>query len=129
MATAPSVPMSLPPAIAGFIAASTTNGAPSPGVGFKGGKCVSDPSDEDLLARVAVGDGDAFETLMGRHLAAIGGYVRRMLGPVAADDVTQECFLRIWRSAAGRGSGCRPPVRGACSADRAGGRGRGAPPA
>ena len=62
---------------------------------------MSDPSDEDLLARVAVGDGGAFETLMGRHLAAIGGYVRRMLGPVAADDVTQECFLRIWRSAAG----------------------------
>lgn len=63
---------------------------------------MSDPSDEDLLARVAVGDGGAFEALMERHLAAIGGYVRRMLGPVAADDVTQECFLRIWRSAATR---------------------------
>ncbi|MEC8085179.1 MAG: sigma factor, partial [Pseudomonadota bacterium] len=63
---------------------------------------MADPSDEDLLARVAVGDGDAFETFMERHLSAIGGYARRMLGPTAADDVTQECFLRIWRAAAGR---------------------------
>lgn len=63
---------------------------------------MADPSDEDLLARVAVGDGDAFETFVERHLSAIGGYARRMLGPTAADDVTQECFLRIWRAAAGR---------------------------
>ena len=61
---------------------------------------MADPSDEDLLARVAVGDGDAFETFMERHLSAIGGYARRMLGPTAANDVTQECFLRIWRAAA-----------------------------
>ena len=35
---------------------------------------MADPSDEDLLARVAVGDGDAME----RHLSAIGGYCPRM---------------------------------------------------
>ena len=72
---------------------------------------MADPSDEDLLARVAVGDGNAFETFMERHLSAIGGYARRMLGPTAADDVTQECFLRIWRAAAGRASSGRGAPR------------------
>ena len=47
---------------------------------------MAGPSDEDLLARVAVGGGDAFEAFTERHLSAIGGYARRMLGLTAPDD-------------------------------------------
>ena len=60
-------------------------------------------TDDDLLLRVASADGDAFEELMNRYLDPVHGYAQRMLGmPSAADDVTQDWFLRVWQSAAGR---------------------------
>ena len=73
-------------------------------------------SDEGSLVR-AIGSGDAvaFRTLVDRHLAGLVGVARRILRDDAeAEDVVQEAFLRLWRSAAslevGR-AGVRPWVR------------------
>jgi RNA polymerase sigma-70 factor (ECF subfamily) len=57
-------------------------------------------TDEDLLARVAVGDQDALGELYRRHRGTVRGYV---LGRIAraddADDVVQETFLRAAQQA------------------------------
>jgi RNA polymerase sigma-70 factor (ECF subfamily) len=56
-----------------------------------------DDSDEALMARVARGDERAFRTLAGRHLPAMLGLARRILGNAAdAEDVAQEAMLRVW---------------------------------
>lgn len=66
-------------------------------------------TDEDLLARIAGGDEDAFGMLYDRFSAAVYSLALRMLGDrSAAEETTQEVFLGIWRGAgafdAGRGS-------------------------
>jgi RNA polymerase sigma-70 factor (ECF subfamily) len=59
-----------------------------------------DDSDEALMARVARGDEPAFRALAGRHLPAMLGLARRILGNDAdAEDVAQEAMLRVWRHA------------------------------
>lgn len=56
-----------------------------------------DDSDEALMARVARGDQLAFRALARRHLPAMVGLARRVLGNTAdAEDVAQEAMLRIW---------------------------------
>lgn len=73
-------------------------------------------SDECSLVR-ATGSGDAvaFRTLVDRHLAGLVGVARRILRDDAeAEDVVQEAFLRLWRSAASLevgSAGVRPWVR------------------
>ena len=58
------------------------------------------PSDDDLVARVAGGDGDACQRLVERHLGRILGLASRLLGQRAdAEDVAQETFLRLWAHA------------------------------
>jgi RNA polymerase sigma-70 factor (ECF subfamily) len=57
-------------------------------------------SDEDLMCRVRDGDGEAFDLLYARHAAS----VRRVADHICrtshqAEDVTQEAFLALWRSA------------------------------
>lgn len=60
---------------------------------------IDDP-DEPLVRQVAAGDGQALRQLMSRHLPRILALARRMLGDRAlADDVVQETFLRVWRTA------------------------------
>ncbi len=55
----------------------------------------------DLVAKVGTGDAVAFRVLTERHLGCVLAVARRMLADKAeADDVAQECFLRLWRSAA-----------------------------
>ena len=57
-------------------------------------------SDEELMARIARRDAPAFEILVKRHQRHILNLIYRSLGDRAqAEDVAQEVFLRIWRSA------------------------------
>jgi RNA polymerase sigma-70 factor (ECF subfamily) len=59
-----------------------------------------DDSDEALMARVARGDERAFQLLARRHLPAMVGLARRILGNSAdAEDVAQEALLRVWTNA------------------------------
>ena len=59
-----------------------------------------DDSDEELMARVARGDQPAYRTLTRRHLPAMLGLARRILGNAAdAEDVAQEAMLRVWTHA------------------------------
>ncbi len=46
--------------------------------------------------RAAAGDQQAFERLYRRHVARIHTMTRRMAGPDAADDLTQDIFVRAW---------------------------------
>src|ERR1044071_3267106 len=56
-----------------------------------------DDSDEALMARVARGDERAFQLLARRHLPAMLGLARRILGNGAdAEDVAQEALMRVW---------------------------------
>ncbi len=59
-----------------------------------------DDTDEALMARVAKGDQGAFRLLARRHLPAMVGLARRILGNAAeAEDVAQEAMLRVWTHA------------------------------
>src|SRR6202158_2119089 len=59
-----------------------------------------DDSDEALMARIARGDKRAFRALASRHLPAMLGLARRILGNAAdAEDVVQEAMLRVWTHA------------------------------
>src|SRR3954463_16153307 len=58
-------------------------------------------ADEDLIPLMARGDARAFETIYERHSGAAYSLAYRMVGArVAAEDVTQEAFLNLWRSGA-----------------------------
>jgi RNA polymerase sigma-70 factor (ECF subfamily) len=57
--------------------------------------------DENLIARVARGDVDAFEELYQRHAALVFGLVRRVLrDPAQSEEVAQEVLVESWRTAA-----------------------------
>jgi len=59
-----------------------------------------DDSDEALMGRVARGDERAYRNLVQRHLPAMLGLARRILGNAAeAEDVAQEAMLRVWTHA------------------------------
>jgi RNA polymerase sigma-70 factor (ECF subfamily) len=65
--------------------------------------------DEDLMPLVGLGDAAAFAVLYDRHGRAAYSLAYRMMGEKqAAEDLTQDAFLKVWRSAggyrAGRGS-------------------------
>lgn len=56
--------------------------------------------DVALMLRVREGDMAAFEQLVEIHQHAVVGTVAKMLGnPTEAEDITQQVFLRIWKSA------------------------------
>jgi RNA polymerase sigma-70 factor (ECF subfamily) len=58
-------------------------------------------ADEELMQLVGEDDSAAFEVLYERHTDAAYGLALRMCGRrAAAEDVVQEAFLSIWRSAA-----------------------------
>ena len=59
-----------------------------------------EPSSEDLMARVAEGDEDAFEILVDRHQTSILNLVYRFIGDrTQAKDLAQEVFIRVWQAA------------------------------
>src|SRR6478736_5388804 len=65
-----------------------------------GERPAADDSDEALMARIARGDERAYRVLARRHLPAMLGLARRILGNAAdAEDVAQEAFVRVWTHA------------------------------
>ncbi|HET7010068.1 MAG TPA: sigma-70 family RNA polymerase sigma factor [Anaerolineales bacterium] len=57
--------------------------------------------DADLLLRVARGDREAFFQVYDRHASRVLALCRHILGDsMAAEDATQEAFLRVWTRAA-----------------------------
>ena len=60
----------------------------------------SQPTDGQLIARIATGDRGAFEELHERYARAVLGLALRRLGDRGrAEDATQDAFIAIWRSA------------------------------
>ena len=58
------------------------------------------PPSEELMARIARGDEDAFEILVNRHQTSILNLVYRFIGDrTQAKDLAQEVFMRVWQSA------------------------------
>ncbi|MEM6916523.1 MAG: sigma-70 family RNA polymerase sigma factor [Verrucomicrobiota bacterium] len=56
--------------------------------------------DVSLMMKVREGDTEAFESLVERHQGAVVGTVAKMLGsPTEAEDIAQQVFVRIWKSA------------------------------
>jgi RNA polymerase sigma-70 factor (ECF subfamily) len=62
---------------------------------------VSDTSDQGLLKSAAAGDERAFTELFRRYQQPMYRYAFRLTGSAeSAEDLTQECFIRVLRSAA-----------------------------
>jgi RNA polymerase sigma-70 factor, ECF subfamily len=65
------------------------------------GKALQNLGDEELMALVRRKDPRAFEALYDRHGGPAYSLAHRITGePQAAEDVTQEAFLSIWRTGA-----------------------------
>ena len=65
---------------------------------------VDDPTPDDvdvaLMHKIGHGDEKAFEALIERHRHAVIGTVAKMLGNASeAEDIAQQVFIRIWKSA------------------------------
>lgn len=57
------------------------------------------PSDESLIAAARTGDLAAFNALVARHERAVYSVaLRHLRAPDAAQDITQDAFLRAWQS-------------------------------
>jgi len=61
---------------------------------------AADAEDVRLMQAVAAGDMAAFEQLIERHQTLVVGTIARMLGSNSdVEDLAQQVFLRVWRSA------------------------------
>jgi RNA polymerase sigma-70 factor, ECF subfamily len=59
-------------------------------------------ADEDLMSLLEGGDAEAFAALYDRHSRAAYSLSYRMMGDrQAAEDLTQDAFLKVWRSSGG----------------------------
>ena len=56
-------------------------------------------SDDALMYRVASGDDRAFRQLVERHQDLVIGTIARMIGSADAEDLAQQVFLNVWKSA------------------------------
>src|SRR3954470_10595815 len=64
------------------------------------GGTEDDAEDVRLMALTASGDTAAFEELVQRHQGLVVGTIARMLGSNSdVEDLAQQVFLRVWRSA------------------------------
>ncbi|MGZ5023597.1 MAG: RNA polymerase sigma factor [Chthoniobacterales bacterium] len=64
------------------------------------GQSETDADDVRLMALVGAGEMTAFEQLVEKHQALVAGTVGRMLGSNSeVEDVAQQVFLRVWKSA------------------------------
>ena len=59
----------------------------------------SEESDAQLMRLVSAGDTQAFRRLVERHQSLVIGTVARMIGASDAEDVAQQVFLNVWKSA------------------------------
>lgn len=67
-------------------------------LGVQGDAEGGEDTDEQVLARVADGDADAFGVLYARHQGRLRRHVLRLLEPgLDADDVVATVFLEAWR--------------------------------
>ena len=58
-------------------------------------------ADEDLISLIEAGDAEAFSTLYEHHSRAVYSLAYRMMGErQAAEDLTQDAFIKVWRNAA-----------------------------
>lgn len=61
---------------------------------------IAEPTDPELVSRMAAGDREAFAALFRRHQATVYRFSRQMLGSQdAAEDVTQEVFIALAENA------------------------------
>ena len=61
---------------------------------------TSEPTDPELLERIAAGDRDALAIVFRRHQGTVFRFSRQMLGSTeAAEDVTQDVFVALTRTA------------------------------
>ena len=61
---------------------------------------TTEPTDQELLERVASGDPEALALIFRRHQATVYRFSRQMLGSnEAAEDITQDVFVALTRSA------------------------------
>lgn len=59
-----------------------------------------EPTDGQLIVRIARGDREAFEELHGRyHRAVLGLALRRIRDRGRAEDAVQDAFMAVWKSA------------------------------
>jgi len=56
------------------------------------------PDDEALIARIVNGDVNVFETLIGRYDRYVLGILRKHLPPGQVEEMSQDVFIRIFRS-------------------------------
>lgn len=62
---------------------------------------IADQEDAKLVHRAGEGDADALRLLLDRHLSSVVAVARHLLGDASeAEDIAQEAFMRLWRSAA-----------------------------
>lgn len=74
--------------------------SPSPDYDEEEEKRALNERDIDLMLRVRDGDVEAFELLVELHQGAVVGTVAKMLGGASeAEDIAQQVFIRIWKSA------------------------------
>ena len=73
--------------------------AQQPGAPMSRGLAPASTADEVLVERAQAGDRDAFEDLVRGHADRLYAVVLRFTAdPAEAEEVTQEAFLRAWRS-------------------------------
>jgi RNA polymerase sigma-70 factor (ECF subfamily) len=59
----------------------------------------SEISDEELMLLIGGGDAHSFRRLVERHQQLVIGTIARMIGPAEAEDLAQQVFLNVWKSA------------------------------
>ncbi len=74
--------------------------SPQPETDEEAEKRALNDRDVGLMLRVKEGDNEAFELLVELHQSAVIGTVAKMLGGASeAEDIAQQVFIRIWKSA------------------------------
>ncbi len=62
---------------------------------------ANDPTDEELMERIARSDADAFRILLNRYSDMLYAFAWRLTSSKTdAEDIVQDVFFKVWRSAA-----------------------------